>query len=384
MKTLKFQSANLHQLECIKFPVTIRKNFLRIELKRKLYMENNQLCPSCHNPLALDAPMRFCQEALLKTVFPTRGEAETLTGFFPPLEKEVRKALAVALAGLSLILCGMPVQAGVSDNQPGVTAKPASDGEDFNQPISLSFPLEAGGSFSLDNVNGQTTISGWDRDEVSVKGVKYAGSQAELDEIRTDVEADRKRIVIHTRLPSDHSGSIWNWFGSHHRNARVDYVIQVPKGARLANIESVNGKLHISGVGGDIKASTVNGESVVEGAAASLKLETVNGRIKADFIRLGPGQTVSFEAVNGAIEVALPENTDAIVSASTVNGGITSEFSLLPVTKEFPVGKSLSGTLGHGGANVHATTVNGAIHFLRANPAGRKANSGPGILPGSL
>ena len=72
---------------------------------------------------------------------------------------------------------------------------------------------------------------------------------------------------------------------------------------------------------------------------------------------------MSFSTVNGHIEATLPANADATVSASTVNGGLSSEFPALVVKKEFPVSSKLKGTLGNGSARVEASSVNGGIHF---------------------
>jgi len=149
----------------------------------------------------------------------------------------------------------------------------------------------------------------------------------------------------------------------------VDYAIQVPQNARLKTISSVNGRIVIDGVSGDIEASTVNGEMQVQGAGGDLKLSTVNGRIEAELASLGGSQSVSLNTVNGHIEATLPANADAEVSASTVNGGMTSEFFSLIAKKDFPLGSNLKGTLGSGGARVKASTVNGGISFRRGKDA---------------
>jgi RNA polymerase sigma-70 factor (ECF subfamily) len=44
----------------------------------------------------------------------------------------------------------------------------------------------------------------------------------------------------------------------------------------------------------------------IKDAARNLKLSTVNGRITADMILLGGGQSVSLDAVNGEVELAVP------------------------------------------------------------------------------
>jgi bla regulator protein BlaR1 len=168
----------------------------------------------------------------------------------------------------------------------------------------------------------------------------------------------------------------WLWFINDKRNgASVDYTIHVPQRAHLADIRSVNGHIVIDGVSGDIAASTVNGETQIKDAARNLKLSTVNGRIAADMIVLGGGQSVSLDVVNGEIDLALPDDANASVSVSTVNGSITSEFPSLKVEKEFPVGNNLKGSLGDGGATVKITAVNGTIKILKNQAAKQTANT---------
>jgi hypothetical protein len=225
--------------------------------------------------------------------------------------------------------------------------------------------LTADGSFSLDNVNGPIMITGWDRPEVEVTAVKHGGSPAELGAVKVEAEAGANRVAIHTRIPDNERGGHWSRAWGRHKNQdlEVDYTIQVPRHARLADIDSVNGRIEIAGVAGDITTSSVNGQTRVADAVGSLKLDTVNGRITAEFARLKAGQNASFDAVNGQIEVVLPADADATVSASTVNGRITSDCPGLTVKKEFPVGNDLDGQLGGGGARVHADAVNGTIRF---------------------
>jgi hypothetical protein len=229
---------------------------------------------------------------------------------------------------------------------------------EFEEELHQTHPLTADGRLSLDNVNGRIEISGWNRDEVVIKAVKRGKTRESVEAVKIEVEARPDHITIHTKEPK-------GGFGWRNESVSVDYTIQVPQRARLEKVESVNGEIVIDGVSSDIKASAVNGEVRTKGAAGSLKLSTVNGRIAAELGSLGDGQSVSIETVNGRIEVTLPDGADAEISASTVNGGITSEYSSLTVKKEFPIGSTLKGTLGNGGARVKASAVNGSITIRR-------------------
>jgi len=89
----------------------------------------------------------------------------------------------------------------------------------------------------------------------------------------------------------------------------------------------------------------------------------VNGTINAELNSLGSGQKVSLDAVNGELNLAVPEDADATFSVTTVNGEISSEFPSLQAKKEWPVGNNLKGSLGNGAGSVKVNAVNGTINF---------------------
>src|SRR5581483_2517196 len=84
--------------------------------------------------------------------------------------------------------------------------------KDFNQ----SYPLETGGSFELQNVNGAVEVQGWDRNEVEIHA--------------------------------------------------VEYTVHVPFGAHVGHVGTVNGTLRIAGVPDVDDLHTVNGDIEVYGA----------------------------------------------------------------------------------------------------------------------
>ena len=254
---------------------------------------------------------------------------------------------------------------------------PLTTSDAFRQDFSRTLPLSANGRFRLHNVNGQVEIAGWDGSDVIIKALKHGRTQKSVDVVKINVDSSLDEIAIHTEQPDGEPGfsGIWSWFKNGGNNsANVDYAIQIPRHTRLANISAVNGRVEIDDVSGDIEVSAVNGEVQIHGAAGSLKLSTVNGRLLAELVSLGRGQSVALNSVNGQIEATLPADANAEVSASTVNGGMTSEFPALVVQKEFPISKKLNGTLGHGGASVKANTVNGAIRFCKGPDSDRSQN----------
>jgi len=256
---------------------------------------------------------------------------------------------------------------------------------EFRKDLNQSFPLDADGHFSIDNINGRIEIHGWSSNAVALTAAIHGKTGERVKAVEINIDSQPGQATVHTETPSGINGFQWNW--NWFKNlwsgeATVDYTVNVPQNAQLANVSSVNGRIQIDGVAGSITASTVNGETQIKHAAHDLKLSTINGRIQAGLDQLGDGQSVTLSAVNGQLELTLPEAADANFSVSTVNGGISSEFPGLKPEKEFPVGNNLKGSLGHGSASVNVTAVNGSVKFLKAPAVSQTAtNWGAGLAP---
>lgn len=256
-------------------------------------------------------------------------------------------------------------------------------GNEYRKDFSQSFPLDAHGQFSIDNVNGRIEIHGWNSNVVVLNAIIHGKAAESVAGVKIDVDSDPSRAVVHTRLPSrkNDSNSFWDWFRNNIANANVDYTVRLPLHARVENVSSVNGTAVVDGMADDITVSTVNGAARVKNAVRSLKLSTVNGTVTADMDKLGEGQSVVLDTVNGRIELAVPDNADAKFSIDTVNGRIRSDFPELAVKKEFHVGSNLNGSLRNGAASVRASTVNGAIEIRKVPAVARNPVDAPVVKP---
>jgi len=249
------------------------------------------------------------------------------------------------------------------------------DGE-YRTNWTQTFPLNAGGRFQIDNINGQINIHGWSSNVVALTAAVHGKTLESVEALHINVRTDPDSAHVHTESSNGNGGfqSLWDLIKYGLRdNATVDYTVHVPELTQLEGVSSVNGQIDIGGVAGDIAASTVNGETKIKDAGRNLKLDTVNGTITAHMKSLGTGQRVTLDAVNGELVLAVPENADAAFSVTTVNGSISSEFPSLQAKKEWPVGNNLNGSLGNGTASVKITAVNGTVKFLK-QPAESAAN----------
>jgi len=139
--------------------------------------------------------------------------------------------------------------------------------------------------------------------------------------------------------PADHPGPLMQALRFVTLGARNHTLTALASGPIEA--ESVNGAIHGTGLGGDVR------------------LSTVNGAIDASFAAIAPQQKLSFNTVNGSITVGLPKDAGVKLQGSVVNGRINCDFPL--ELGQHASGRNLSGTIGDGRATLRAETVNGSI-----------------------
>jgi len=227
----------------------------------------------------------------------------------------------------------------------------------YTEEFHHSYPLPANGRVDLSNINGSVHITGWDKNEVKVDAVQYAGTKERLDEAKIRIDAGSTSVEIRTEYP-DHSLT----FNDDDRDnpACVDYTLTVPRSANLDEIKLINGELAISGVSGEVRASSVNGRVSASDLAGRAKISTVNGRLAAQFASLPNASSMHLSSVNGGLELTLPPDARAEIEASTVSGSISNDFGLRNVKHRY-VGQSLHGELGGGGSTIRLSNVNGRI-----------------------
>jgi DUF4097 and DUF4098 domain-containing protein YvlB len=230
-------------------------------------------------------------------------------------------------------------------------------GQEVREEFHQTYPLTEQGRVHLENVNGDVHIVTWDRGEIKVDAIKHAKKQEHLDEVKIDVDANPDRIRIKTKYPDSKTRRNKN------NSTSVDYTLTVPRQSHLDKISTVNGGVQIENVGGDVEANSVNGPVIATGLTGKVELSSVNGPVKASFAEIK--KAVSLQSVNGSVTVAVPPEANADVSAKTLNGSVSSDFSL-QTKKHFPIGRNLDGKLGEGGPVIKMSSVNGGIHVDRA------------------
>ena len=220
--------------------------------------------------------------------------------------------------------------------------------KEFNQ----SYPLQPGGSFELQNVNGTVEVQGWDRNEVEVHAVKTTKQkESDLERVTIDVDAKPDAVSITTRYPQNEGVEV-----------AVEYTIHVPRGAHLEHIGTVNGMLRIVGVEAVEDLHTVNGNIEVFEAGGSVHAHTTNGNVHLELAHLRDKNGATAETTNGSLVLAVPSNTQADLEARCLNGNFFSELPIALESSQRP--REIHGKLGRGGVPIHLRTVNGGIRLI--------------------
>jgi hypothetical protein len=230
---------------------------------------------------------------------------------------------------------------------------------DETEKFEQTYPLNANGRISVDNVNGSITVDAWDKNEVRLEAVKIANSRERLAEVEIKVDAKPDSLRISTEF-----GRNRNWNCSGYCRLEVQYKLTVPRGAVLSEIETVNGSVTIANMTNFTKASAVNGSVKAANLRGTAHIETVNGTSEVSFERLDSSSKINLSTVNGRVNLLIPSDSDATIKAESVNGIITNDFNI-PVRKGKYVGRDLYGKLGDGSVAINLESVNGGLNIKR-------------------
>jgi Toastrack DUF4097 len=207
-----------------------------------------------------------------------------------------------------------------------------------------------------------------------VRAEPSTSGQVEIQAIKTGRENDPRtvRIVV---VPHGEGVTVCSVYpdvdgernecrpGGGHNNVRdndvrVEFVVKVPPGVSFAG-NSVNGDVIIRDLDGRARINTVNG-SVELNTTGYASAKTVNGSITMRLGRADWEDPLELKTVNGSIELHVPADISADLTAKTVNGRIESD---IPIAVQEMNRRSLKGTLGGGGRGLSLETVNGSIRL---------------------
>jgi hypothetical protein len=223
--------------------------------------------------------------------------------------------------------------------------------------------VAAGKTVTILNVNGEIAAVPASGGAVEVVAVKKS-RRGDPSTVRIEVREEADGVTICPIYPGETSCGKRSRDRNDDDRVSVDFTVRVPARVRL-EAATVNGRVEVRGLTGDVQASTVNGGIQLETAGAA-EARTVNGSIEAALGRGSWDGRLDFQTVNGSIDLSLPAAAGARVEARTVNGGLSTDFPLTIQSNRQWGPRRMEGTIGTGGGELRLETVNGGIRLRRS------------------
>jgi hypothetical protein len=245
--------------------------------------------------------------------------------------------------------------------------------------------VEAGRWMHVFNINGSVDFLPSEDGSVHLIAEKRTRDGREPDDIHFEVVQAGGNVTVcaiwnnNSRCEDGGVESFRNR-GNNDNHTSVKFTVRVPRSVKVgahsvnggvsitdvgaqSRAETVNGGVRVRNTLGPVSAHTVNGGVDVSTAVGPVTAETVNGNVDARMSALQGDDDMDFKTVNGSVSIYVPARFDANFRFDTVHGGIDSDFPMTMSGRWGP--RHASGTIGNGGRDIRASSVNGSIELRR-------------------
>jgi hypothetical protein len=261
----------------------------------------------------------------------------------------MKKYLLYALGLLFILLFIDSCVIAYVDYPEGVAGRPLGE---FHKDVSF----DTGGTLSLENVDGDIEILGWDKNEVEVsaerkgpfpyrRGLYWAGVP-----YRLKIDFDKFENFIKVKFRPEDSDKEFT---------SVNFYINTPHSIHLKDIIGKEGNVSLADLYGEAVIDLQKGEVKVENFSGSLAASVAKGSVTASLYDLRAEDEIRITVKQGDIAVNLQPEVKARVEASAPEGNISSDFDL----KEPLPAKKISAKIGEEGALLSLISLKGDIRI---------------------
>lgn len=161
------------------------------------------------------------------------------------------------------------------------------------------------------------------------------------------------------------NGNVWVSEGCNQvtiEGNNTDVEVQSPEGR--TSVKTINGRINVLDCREETFLETVNGSIMTSMSGGSLQASTVTGSITATLL----SQEISacdLTSLNGTITLVMSERLSADVHASTEQGVVRADTSLVPV-RSVERRREIHGTLGKGDTKISVNSMNGDVTLQRS------------------
>lgn len=198
-------------------------------------------------------------------------------------------------------------------------------------------------------LNGSILVRAWSGADVRVRAV-VTGRAATPEAAKALAAAVRVSSQNNVLRAARANEAMDGW--------EVSYEVLVPAQTDLT-LRSTNGSISIENVRGTLRCESTTGSLALTGVGGDVRGKTTTGSLTLNLTGAawqGPGLDVS--TVNGSISWQMPAVYAATIMARTVQGRVQAE---LNTKRKSILPHNLVATLGKGGAQLRAATVNGSV-----------------------
>jgi hypothetical protein len=234
--------------------------------------------------------------------------------------------------------------------------------------------LAGGSTVSLQNLNGDVTVTPSTTGKVEIVGVKH-GAKRYFDDITLEVVETSRGITVCSMFKNMdmrcddrgmhvHDNDHWGRRNRDWDDLQIDIEVKLPKDL-LVDAHSVSGNVSVVGAEGDVRAGSVSGDVRMERLrVSSITASSVSGDVTVGIDALTGMGPLKFTSVSGNVTAELPKGTEADVTMRSVSGSLDSDF---PLTLNGRVNRrSIEARIGRGGRDLDVTTVSGDVRLRQA------------------
>jgi DUF4097 and DUF4098 domain-containing protein YvlB len=230
--------------------------------------------------------------------------------------------------------------------------------------VEKSYALAPAAKVSIRNDDGSIQIYGADIAEMKMQATKRAYNRERLAKISVDVSTQPGHLFIDTRYPPKPK---WGWSD---RSGTVDYVIILPWTCDISRLELGNGEVLVDGMRGDnVHVTMGSGRLFGHNCFTDLYVAVAEGGLDISYDWWETRRfSVDAQIVNGNARAFIPGEAAFHLSAASVNGHVTSDFTEKQDRKQNPVSKIDMVIGGGSDTDIKIRAVNGSVKITEAAP----------------
>jgi len=197
----------------------------------------------------------------------------------------------------------------------------ADSREEQTEKTTRTFHLGPQGSLMLGNIAGDITVTRGGGADVTVEIVKTArgrdvnDARDALQNVTVDAVEQNGRAEVKTHYPNESAGR-----SRRNLNVSVAYTVTAPPETRVS-IETISGNVRVTGIKGDLTATSISGDVRVSGGGRVGTLKSISGTVELDEAQVDGA--VEASSVSG--DVVLRRVSARRSQSGTVSGNIRLE-----------------------------------------------------------